>query len=709
MEQLDGQIKEVVCYKNGFGVIKFQYGKTSRKAAGKMPEPAPGKIIHMIGEWEKDPKWGNQFKLKSADIDAIEVEKESIIGYLKSGFLCGIGPAAAQKIYDMYGENTISILESSPERLCEIPGITHSKIEKIHDCYLQTKQYVELASFLRGATKHQIEIIFQFYGANSTRILKDNIYKIVDDIYGIGFQKADQLAANCGIAPDAQIRIRAAILYVLQDISKDGHCYITSGSLEAKIKELLRMPIHSTKIEAELQKLLGEDKIVIEDGNVYLAGIYRAECQCAENISRILRAPANRSVPASWYQKAIIDIEDELGFTFTPEQKYAVEAGMKNKILLLTGGPGSGKTTVISAVLRAWNCPDTVLMLAPTGCAAYRIRETTGQRAYTIHKGLGFGHHNGKMCFGYDEENRLPYDLIIVDEATMPNIVLFSALLKAIRSGARLILVGDNDQLPAIGPGKVYEDLLSCGRLPVVRLQIGHRHTNGIESIVDRIKRGLGMHTWNLDQNKDFLYYEADSTDDIKATVVKEYLRLVNEYNIENVRCLTVLKDKMVSYTALNLILRDVLYPMHRKQTGLSIGDRDFYVGDRIMYQKENDYAKGVFNGELGTIKVIDPEKKSIGVQFDDSSKVVFRGKELRNIELSYATSIHKSMGSECKAVVIAYVAPPKMLYRNLLYTAVSRAKCKVILVGSRNLIDTSVNIVSADRRNTRLKNRIKI
>lgn len=708
MEKLEGKIKEVICYQNGFGVVKIQFGKTSRKAVGEMPQPFPGRMIYMNGEWETDAKWGRQFKIKYARIDEVNVQKENIVNYLKSGFLHGVGPAVAQKIYDMFGDRTEDILKETPERLCEIPGITKMKAEKIGASYRETKQYIPLASYLCGATKHQIEVIYQFYGEHSVTLLKENIYKIVDDINGIGFQKADKLATNCGIKADASIRIRAAILYVMRDISRDGHCFITCGSLDGHLRDLLKMPIHSKKVETELKSLIAENKIINEEGNIYLADIYQAECQCAEDIRRIWTSPANRTVPVSWYQKATMEIEQEQGFALTAEQKSAVKKGMENKILLLTGGPGSGKTTTINALLRAWGHPESVLILAPTGCAAYRLHETTGQRAYTIHKGLHFGYHNEKMCFEYNSDNRLPYDFIILDEATMPNVVLFSALLQSIRSGARLVLVGDHDQLPAIGPGKVFEDLLNSGRLPVVRLQIGHRQTSDINRIVTKINQGNGMHTWGLEHTDQFMYYNAETTEEIENIVVEEFKRLVCEYGIENVRCLTVMKGRMVGYKTLNPRLRDAIY-QQKKQTDIILGDQDYYTGDRIIYQKENDYTKGVYNGELGTIKVIDPARKEIGVMFDDGRKVIFRGRELRNLELSYATSIHKSMGSECKAVVIAYCAQPKMLLRNLLYTAVSRAKCEVVLVGSYSAIDTSLKIVSPERRNTRLKYRIKV
>lgn len=672
-----------------------------------MPKPFPGGMIYMMGEWETNPKWGRQFRIDYANIiDKVNTNQGTIVNYLKSGFLYGIGPVVAQKIYDLFRENTENVINKTPERLCEISGITRKKAEKIYASYQESKQYIPLASFLCGATKHQIEMIYETYGEDSVSLIKENIYRIVEDIRGIGFQKADKLAMTCGIKADDPIRIQAAILYIMRDLAKDGHCFTTYGSLNGHLRELLKMPIHLAKIEAELERLIANNKIVIETGNIYLASIYQAECQCAEDIGRIWTSPANRTVPACFYQKAIIETEREEGFTLTAEQKSAIKKGMENKILLITGGPGSGKTTAINALLRAWGHPESVLMLAPTGCAAYRLHETTGRRAYTIHKGLHFGHHNGKMCFEYNSDNKLPYDFIIIDEATMPNVILFSALLKAIRSGARLVLVGDHDQLPAIGPGKVFEDLLNSGRLPVVRLKIGHRQTSDINRIVTKINQGCGVHTW--EHTNQFRYYNVETIEEIENTVVEEFKRLVSAYGIENVRCLTVMKEKMIGYKTLNPRLRDAIYPP-KKQMDIIVDNQAYYNGDRVMYRKDNDYAKGVYNGELGTIKLIDPDKRAIGVLFDDGRKVIFRGRELYNLELSYATSIHKSMGTECKAVVIAYCAQPKMLLRNLLYTAVSRAKCEVVLVGNYSAIDTSLKIVSPERRNTQLKYRIKV
>lgn len=707
MEQISGKIKEIVHYANGFGVVKFTYGKTSRTATGRMPKPNVGANICMRGEWKKHPKYGMQFSTESVFIQSEKVEPESILSYLKSGFLVGVGPAMADRLYQAFGETVIDVIENEPEKLCEISGVTLGKSKKIQESYLKTKQYVPLASYLRNATKYQLMTIYQTYGEESVSLLKENIYRLIRDIDGFGFVKTDKLAAACGVKKDSSERIRAAILHVLQAVAADGHCFMHEGSVGNELRLLLKMPILLDRLRYEIGKLQESGEVVLEDGNVYLSSIYEAECCCAESIVRILNAPANRTVPHNWVKKGIMDIEAEKGFTLVEEQKRAVQTAMEEKVMILTGGPGSGKTTVIKAILKAWNHADSVLMVAPTGCAAFQMTKTTLKRAYTIHRGLDYGFHDGKMGFGYSKDNKLPYDLIIMDESTMPNVLLMASFLQAVRSGARLILIGDKDQLPSIGPGKVFDDLIRSGCIPTVKLTVGHRQDDLIPVNVDRINRGLGTHTWSLKRGC-FELYTCISADEIQETSIKEYERLVRKFGIENVRYLTATKQKSkVATEVINPILRELINPTQGRES-VTMGSSSFFVNDRVMYTKENNYDKDVFNGEIGTVVEMDPAKRVMTVAFDDGRLQTFRGNDLKNIELSYAQTINKSMGSECEATVIAYVVPPILWSRNLLYTAVSRAKKEVILVSTDKMIESSLASAAPIMRNTNLVKRLK-
>ena len=707
MEQITGKIKEIIHYANGFGVIKFSYGKTSRTAAGRMPKPNLGAMIDMEGEWKRHPRYGLQFNPETVTIQAEKVEPESMLGYLKSGFLYGVGPSMAERLYEIFGDNVAEVIEQAPEKLCEISGITEAKSLKIQESYQQTKQYIPLAAYLRGATKYQLMTIYQKYGEKSVPLLKEDIYRVIRDIEGFGFIKADKLAAACGVKKDSSTRIRVAILHVLQNVAADGHCFMHEGSLGNELRILLKMPILVDRLRYEISKLQEAGEVVLEDGNVYLTSIYQAECECAESIDRILSTPANRTVPHNWVKKAIFDIEAEKGFTLVQEEKTAIETAMEEKVMILTGGPGHGKTTVINAILKAWNHPESTLLVAPTGCAAFQMAKTSGKRAHTIHRGLDYGYHDGKMGFGYHAENRMPYDLVIMDESTMPNVVLMASFLQAVRSGARLILIGDRDQLPSIGPGKVFDDLIRGGRIPTVKLTVGHRQGDLISLNVERINRGLGTHAWALKPNG-FQYISGASAEEIQEESIREYERLVQQYGIENVKYLTATKQKSkVSTEVMNPILRELVNPTQDREA-VSIGGIEFYVNDRVMYTKENNYDKNVFNGEIGTVVEINIPKKAITIAFDDGRQQEFRGGDLKNIELSYAQTINKSMGSECEATVIAYVVPPILWSRNLLYTAVSRAKKEVVLISTEKMIENSLASAAPIMRNTNLVKRVK-
>ena len=707
MEQLSGRIKEIIHYANGFGVVKFTYGKTTRTAAGRMPKPNLGAVIDMTGEWKRHPKYGLQFSPETVAIQSESIEPESILGYLKSGFLYGVGPSMAERLYETFGDKVAEIIELTPEKLCDVSGITQAKSLKIQESYQKTKQYIPLAAYLRTATKYQLMTIYQKYGEKSVPLLKEDIYRIIRDIDGFGFIKTDKLAAACGVKKDSSTRIRAAILHVLQNVAADGHCFMHEGSLGNELRILLKMPVLVDRLRYEIGKLHEAGEVVLDEGNVYLASIYQAECECAKSIDRILNAPANRTVPHSWVKKAIFDIEKEKGFTLVQEEKTAIETAMEEKVMILTGGPGHGKTTVINAILKAWNHPESTLLVAPTGCAAFQMAKASGERAHTIHRGLDYGYHDGKMGFGYHAENRMPYDLVILDESTMPNVVLMASFLEAVRSGARLILIGDRDQLPSIGPGKVFDDFIRSGQIPTVKLTVGHRQGDLISLNVERINRGLGPHAWALKKNC-FQYLPGLSVEEIQETSVREYERLVQQYGIKNVKYLTATKQKnKVSTEVMNPILRELVNPTQDREAVI-MGNVEFYINDRVMYTKENNYGKDVFNGEIGTVVEISIPKKAITVAFDDGRRQEFRGNDLKNIELSYAQTINKSMGSECEATVVAYVVPPILWSRNLLYTAVSRAKKEVVLISTEKMIENSLASAAPILRNTNLVKRVK-
>jgi len=733
VEKITGYIDHIIFRneENGYTVFQFHNENGEVTCVGKFPYIGDGEFLELEGEYVMHPSYGLQLQVTGHKVKEPE-DRESIERYLGSGAVKGIGPALAGKIVAKFGEDTFRIMEEEPERLAEIKGISERKAREI--C-VQVEEKKDLRQAMIYLQKYGISInlavkIYQKYGLGIYSILEENPYRLADDIEGVGFKTADEIAFRIGIHTDSDFRIQSGIFYTLLQSVQEGHVYLEEKVLSAKAAQLLEVEI--TDIEKYLMDLAMEKKVVLkqdeEQVRVYPAKYYYMEMNTARMLKELnIRYEEDDSL----IRKRIEKLEKQNESTLDERQREAVAEAVKNGIFILTGGPGTGKTTTINAMIRYFLSEGMDIRLAaPTGRAAKRMTETTGYEAQTIHRLLevsGNPEETGKGGFGRNQENPLETDVVIIDEMSMVDLPLMHALLSAVIPGTRLILVGDINQLPSVGPGKVLKDLIDSEVFPVMMLTRIFRQAQESDIVVNAHRINAGLEVRLDNKSRDFFFLKRQDADVIISvilTLIQKKLPRYVDAKMTDIQVLAPMKKGLLGVERLNRILQQYLNPPSPKKQEKEYGEKIFRVGDKVMQTKNNyqleweiatkyglvvDKGIGVFNGDIGIVTAIHTYDETVEVEFDEKRKVKYPFKLLDELELAYAVTIHKSQGSEYPAVIIPLLSGPKQLYcRNLLYTAVTRAKKCVTLVGSDTVFQEMIRNVEEQKRNTSLSERIR-
>jgi len=714
------QIERITYYnqENGYTIAKAKVGGRHHlvTVVGNLLSINPGEVLKLKGQWHFHPKFGEQFKIVSYE-SVVPATVEGTEKYLGSGLIKGIGPVMAKRLVSRFGLETLNIIETDIQKLHEVEGIGDKRIEMIRKAWDDQKEIREVMLFLQG---HGVSPaygakIFKQYGKESIKVVQENPYRLATDIFGIGFVTADKIAENIGISKDSQIRAEAGILYVLNQLSDDGHVYYPYEPLIEECKKIL--DVDKEPIIKAFGKISMDKKIIIEDLNkedikennkaVYLTKFYIAEVGAAGILKALTQAP--KTLRSFDKDKTIEWVQGDLKITFAEGQKQAVKEAIDKKIIVVTGGPGTGKTTIINSIIRIYGkAGQRVLLTAPTGRAAKRMTEATGHEAKTIHRLLEFSPKEGG--FKRDENNPLEADLIVIDETSMVDTVLMYHFLKAVPREATLILVGDVDQLPSVGAGNVLKDVIDSGLIPVVRLTEIFRQAKESLIVVNahRINNGqMPIFSHQKDHPQDFYFFEIEEPQMVLEKIIdlcREKIPKKFGYNpVNDIQVLTPMHRGVAGTSNLNAELQKHL---NTSQDELVRGGKVLKVGDKVM-QIRNDYDKDVFNGDIGRIAGIDREEQEVVVDYD-GRPVSYEYADLDEIVIAYAVSVHKSQGSEYPAVVMPVLTQHYMLLqRNLLYTGITRGKKLVILVGTKNAVAIAVKNNKPQRRYTLLRERL--
>ncbi|HEY2989107.1 MAG TPA: ATP-dependent RecD-like DNA helicase [Candidatus Binatia bacterium] len=673
-----------------------------------------GEEIKVSGIWRTHPRYGLQFQAEQWE----KVEPATLGGiekYLGSGLIKGIGPTYARRLVSAFGLETLKILSQEPQRVLEVSGIGRVRAQKILRAWQDQRGMQDVMVFLQGhGVGSALALrIYRAFGAETVARVKENPYCLAEEVYGVGFILADRIAATLGISGDFPLRVQAGLLHVLRKFADDGHCYVPLAPFKANAAALLGVEEDAT--ERAIEKLAMEGKLVLERGGadnetrVYPRELHEAERRVAAAIRRLLAAPSclkDKSLKGPG--DLTLKFSSSAAVLLEPEQRDAISQALRQKVLVITGGPGTGKTTLLLVLLKILQRSEaTVALAAPTGRAAKRMAELSGEEAKTIHRLLEFNPHEGGFQRG--EDNRIDADAIVIDEASMLDLPLMDHLLCAVEPHSHLVLIGDVDQLPSVGPGSVLRDLIDSQAVPVVVLKRIFRQA-GESLIVENAHRILHGESLMLEAHpdkRDFVFIarerEEDALDVIRELVKERIPRRLGA-SARDVQLLSPMHRGLLGTVHLNRELQQLLNPGGK---GLERGGTVFRLGDRVM-QLRNDYDKGIFNGDLGRIVRVDAEEGELDVDFD-GRKVSYDLEDLDELSLAYATSVHKSQGSEYPAVVIAlHTSHFPMLHRSILYTAVTRGKELVVLVGSKRALALAINNVRIEQRCTGLKERLK-
>ncbi len=716
-ETLSGSVERVTFHseESGFCVLRVKVREQQDfvTVTGSAASIAPGEYIECQGSWFNDKNYGLQFK--SNHLTVIPPSTlEGIEKYLGSGMIKGIGPHFAKKLVTAFGDQVFDVIEETPERLLSLPGIGQKRKDRVVAAWAEQKVIREIMVFLQsyGVGTSRAVRIYKTYGNDAVAKVSENPYRLALDIYGIGFKTADTIAQKLGIPKDSLIRAQAGVRHVLQELSGEGHCACEKEKLIETASKLLEISaeLSATAIDTEVQ----EGNVIAEQMEagllLYLAALHKAEVGVASHLIRLLGGV----VPWSTIDavKAIPWVEEKACIQLSQSQKMAVELALQNKVLVITGGPGVGKTTLVNSILRIIRAKEAnILLCAPTGRAAKRLSESTGLEAKTIHRLLEFDPK--QFGFKRNRENPLQADIVVVDEASMIDIVLMNQLLKAIPDTAALLLVGDVDQLPSVGPGAVLSDIIASGVIPVVRLTEIFRQAEASQIIVNahRINSGkMPAQTQKQEELSDFYFIPAETPEEISDKLMQVVCsRIPARFKLDalkDVQVLTPMNRGGLGTRSLNIELQKRLNTNGGQQVtkfGWSYG-----AGDKVI-QTVNNYDKEVFNGDIGTITHVDLEESELIIEFDDRA-VTYDLSELDEISLAYATSIHKSQGSEYPAVVIPLSTQHfMMLERNLLYTGVTRGKQLVVIIGQPKALAMAVKNRRSTRRVTALAYRLHL
>ena len=733
MEKIKGYVEHIVFRneENGYTVFNLNNDDGDLTCVGKFHYIEEGELLELEGEFIVHKLYGTQLQVETSKVCAPE-DLVSIERYLGSGAIKGIGTALAGRIVKKFKEDTFRIIEEEPERLAEIKGISERKAREIALQASEKKDMREAMIYLQkyGISTTLAAKIYQHYGQNVYRVIEENPYQIADHVPGVGFKTADEIAAKVGIHTDSDFRIRSGIFYTLLQGVGEGHVYLKQDALLWRTGELLGVEIEH--IEKYLMDLAMEKKVVLKQGadgtKVYASHYYYMELNVAGMLHDL---NVREELADTALRQRLRKIEKNTGLELDEMQERAVMEAAKNGIVVLTGGPGTGKTTTINAMIHFFESEGMdIFLAAPTGRAAKRMTEATGYEAQTIHRLLevnGNPETEGNTGFGRNEENPLEADVVIIDEMSMVDLPLMYALLHAIVPGTRLILVGDRNQLPSVGPGSVLKDIIDSECFPVVMLKKIFRQAGESDIVVNAHKINRGEPVILDNQSRDFFFLKRQDPNMIISNAITLVQQKMPKYvNAEpyDIQVLTPMRKGLLGVERLNKILQEYLNPPEKGKQEKEYGDRLFREGDKVMQIKNNyqlewevttkygmtiDKGLGIFNGDMGIIREINTYEESITVEFDEHRKVKYPYSLLEELELAYAITIHKAQGSEYPSVVIPLLQGPRQLYnRNLLYTAVTRAKKCVTLVGSDAVFQEMIQNTQEQERNTSLSERIR-
>lgn len=733
MEEIKGYVEHIV-YRNednGYTVFHLNNEDGEVTCVGNFHFIEEGELLRMEGEYTTHKLYGLQFAVQTSEVcepeDLVSIER-----YLGSGAIKGVGAALAGRIVKKFREDTFRIIEEEPERLAEVKGISERKAREIA---VQAEEKKDLRRAMIYLQKYGISTtlaakIYQQYGRNVYRIIEENPYRLADDVAGVGFKTADEIAVKVGIHTDSDYRIRSGIFYTLMQSIGEGHVYLLKDALTWRAGKLLEVEIDN--IEKYLMDLAMEKKVVLkeaEDGvRVYSSRFYYMELNVAKMLHDL---NISEEVSRERLLERLGKIEDATGLFLDEMQRKAVMEAAKQGILVLTGGPGTGKTTTINAMIRLFESEGmTILLAAPTGRAAKRMTETTGYEASTIHRLLEVSGNPEEEAIGgfqRNEENPLDTDVLIIDEVSMVDLPLMNALLKAVMPGTRLILVGDQNQLPSVGPGSVLKDIIASGCFPVVMLTKIFRQAGESDIVVNAHKINRGEPVILDNKSRDFFFLKRQEPNviiSVMLTLIQKKLPKYVNAGIYDIQVMTPMRKGLLGVERLNQILQQYLNPPSPEKSEREYADRLFREGDKVMQIKNNyqlewkiqtkygltvDKGQGVFNGDMGVVREINTYEETITVEYDEHRQVVYPYSMMDELELAYAITVHKSQGSEYPAVVIPLLQGPRQLYhRNLLYTAVTRAKKCVTLVGSEAVFQEMIRNNQDQKRNTSLAERIR-
>ena len=717
--RMDGSVERIVFHneENGYTVLRLvpEGGKDTQTVIGHMMQPQAGVRLRVSGRWVSNPRFGRQIQMESCE-ELMPATTEGIRLYLASGLIKGVGESMAGKIVTKFGTDTIRVLDEEPEKLLGIAGVGRKSYARIVEGWNAHRGIRELLLFLQphGITANYAVRIYRHYGQQALDIVRENPYRLAMDIHGIGFVTADAAAAKLGFDKDHPLRAQAALLYTLRKCNDDGHVYVPTEKLLTLTSDQLEVPYDLA--EDAIAALEAEERIVREemDGEegIYLSRFHHYESKTAFYLQRLLRSP--KSVRFTDTEASVDKVLGQLNITLAPEQEEAVRTAARSKVMVLTGGPGTGKTTIINAIIKVFDeVRAKILLAAPTGRAAKRMAETSGREAKTIHRLLEFSPREDG--FARNEDNPLACALLVVDEASMMDTMLFYHLLKAAPLGATLLLVGDVHQLPSVGPGNVLKDIIASGVVPVVELTEIFRQSAESEIICNAhcINRGeVPSLESSRDRLSDFYFIRQDDAEkvaDLIVDLVKNHIpRRFNLDAVDDIQVLTPMHKGAAGAGNLNLRLQEALNGSGGSGADMHIkrGERIFRLHDKVM-QIRNNYDKDVFNGDIGRIIIMDAKERTLTIRFDDRN-VPYDFDELDEVIPAYAISIHKSQGSEYPAVVIPVMTQHYMLLqRNLIYTGVTRGKKLVVLVGESRALHMAVNNNRMHKRHTRLARRL--